>query len=212
MAGKYESILNVKLNDNFEAAVDEVLNSFGEYNPDDQIFVQPMLKGVKRSGVCFTRDPSNSAHYYVINFDDTSGKTDTVTGGGSVELKTILVSKTIKSSTKEKWVNNLVSLCRELKSMYSNPNLDIEFGFDIEDNLYLFQVPLILKAGEVITLEKQQTILRQIKNKVASLSKPFPYLAGKKSILGVMPDWNPAEIIGIRPRPLALVIIQRIYR
>ena len=63
---------------------------------------------------------------------------------------------------------------------------------------------MILKKEEEITLEKQQVVLRQIKNKVASLSKPFPHLAGKKSILGVMPDWNPAEIIGIRPRPLAL--------
>ena len=27
---------------------------------------------------------------------------------------------------------------------------------------------------------------------------------GKKTVYGVMPDWNPAEIVGIRPKPLAL--------
>ena len=47
-----------------------------EKNPGDLIFVQPMLEKVTRSGVCFTRDPSNASHYYLINFDDTSGKTD----------------------------------------------------------------------------------------------------------------------------------------
>ena len=205
MAGKYESILNVDIGVNLNDAVDEVFHSFGEFNGDDICFIQPMLPTVKRSGVCFTRDPSNSAHYYVINFDDTSGKTDTVTGGMAGDLKTLLVAKTINEPPKEQWVNSLINLCRELEKKYATQNLDIEFGFDEYENLYLFQVrPLILKTCEEISLEKQYTILRQIKNKVASLSKPFPYLAGKKSILGVMPDWNPAEIIGVRPRPFAL--------
>jgi phosphohistidine swiveling domain-containing protein len=39
--------------------------------------------------------------------------------------------------------------------------------------------------------------------KIKKILGPHPYLAGKHGILGVMPDWNPAEIIGIKPRPLA---------
>src|SRR5690606_26037594 len=31
-----------------------------------------------------------------------------------------------------------------------------------------------------------------------------PFLMGQRTVYGVMPDWNPAEIIGIRPKPLAL--------
>ena len=27
---------------------------------------------------------------------------------------------------------------------------------------------------------------------------------GKRTVWGIMPDWNPAEIIGVRPKPLAL--------
>ena len=27
---------------------------------------------------------------------------------------------------------------------------------------------------------------------------------GRRTVYGVMPDWNPAEIIGIRPKPLSL--------
>ena len=205
MAGKFESILNVSFSNNFESAVDEVINSFSPKSGGDQVFVQPMLKSVVRSGVCFTRDPSNSSHYYLVNFDDESGKTDTVTGGTEGNLKTLLVSKEIKSKIKEPWVEKLVNLCRELEGKYSNDSLDIEFGFNNEGELYLFQVrPLILKSNDQITIDKHKQIIRQIKNKVASLSKPFPYLAGKKSILGVMPDWNPAEIIGVRPRPFAL--------
>jgi hypothetical protein len=33
---------------------------------------------------------------------------------------------------------------------------------------------------------------------------PVPGLFGNRTILGIMPDWNPAEIIGVCPRPLAL--------
>ena len=205
MAGKFESILNVNFKQNFDVCVEEVISSFANKSDGDLVFVQPMLQGVERSGVCFTRDPSNSAHYYLINYDDSSGKTDTVTGGTSGELKTLLVAKTIKTSIKEKWVQDLIKLCKELEKIFCQESLDIEFGFDKKGQLYLFQVrPLILKKEEEISLDKQKIILRQIKNKVASLSKPFPHLAGKKSILGVMPDWNPAEIIGIRRGALAL--------
>ena len=37
-----------------------------------------------------------------------------------------------------------------------------------------------------------------------------PYLLGEKTILGVMPDWNPAEMIGIRPKPLALSLYREL--
>ncbi len=37
-----------------------------------------------------------------------------------------------------------------------------------------------------------------------------PYAYGKRTILGVMPDWNPAEIIGTRPKPLALSLYKEI--
>jgi phosphohistidine swiveling domain-containing protein len=39
---------------------------------------------------------------------------------------------------------------------------------------------------------------------VREAQRPHPFLCGRSTVFGVMPDWNPAEIIGIRPRPLAL--------
>ena len=40
--------------------------------------------------------------------------------------------------------------------------------------------------------------------------KPKPYLLGEKTIYGVMPDWNPAEILGTRPKPLALSLYREL--
>ena len=80
MAGKFESVLNVRGADAFQNAVDEVVCSYGEGSDEDQILVQPMLKDVKFCGVAFTLDPSTHGNYYVINYDKT-GSTSTVTSG-----------------------------------------------------------------------------------------------------------------------------------
>ena len=37
-----------------------------------------------------------------------------------------------------------------------------------------------------------------------------PFLMGKRTVYGVMPDWNPAEIVGIRPKPLALSLYREL--
>ncbi len=42
------------------------------------------------------------------------------------------------------------------------------------------------------------------------LSRPHPYLHGSRAIFGVMPDWNPAEIIGVRPGPLSLSLYREL--
>ena len=42
------------------------------------------------------------------------------------------------------------------------------------------------------------------------LSRPHPYLHGSRAIFGVMPDWNPAEIIGMRPWPLSLSLYREL--
>ena len=35
-------------------------------------------------------------------------------------------------------------------------------------------------------------------------------MLGKKTVFGVMPDWNPAEIIGIRPKTLSLSLYREL--
>jgi len=39
---------------------------------------------------------------------------------------------------------------------------------------------------------------------------PHPYCDGDYTIFGVMPDWNPAEMIGTKPRPLALSLYKEL--
>ena len=45
-----------------------------------------------------------------------------------------------------------------------------------------------------MTADEHQKLLSDIQGKFRSLSSSHPYLR-KKAVFGVMPDWNPAEII-----------------
>ena len=45
----------------------EVIASYGEAQPDDEVLVQPMLTDVVFSGVAFSHDPNTCAPYRVVN-------------------------------------------------------------------------------------------------------------------------------------------------
>lgn len=203
LAGHFASVKDVCGLEQIRHAVETVIASFGAHRNEDQVFIQPMLSGVSFSGVAFSRDPRNAGHYLVINYDATSGSTDSITSGRSNEVATIYVDKTAPPPAEHPFAG-LVSLLHELEALLKHDALDIEFAM-IGKELFLLQArPLVLREAAALDLKEHQHTLMGIRDKVRQLSQPHPYLHGSRSVFGVMPDWNPAEIIGIRPRPLAL--------
>src|SRR3989338_9701268 len=79
LAGHYASVINIKGISQLEEAVAIVADSLN--NRKDQILIQPYLRNVKLSGVAFSYDLNTHAPYYVINYDDKTTQTDTVTAG-----------------------------------------------------------------------------------------------------------------------------------
>ncbi len=208
-AGKYLSVKNVIGDRNINEAINQVISSFGLEFDHDQVFIQPMLKDIKISGVSFTKDPNNGSFYYITNYDDHSGKADTVTSGCGKNLK-IFYHVKYANDPVIKWKKKLIDLLRELELLLNNENLDIEFAFDKKMNLYLFQVRSLVIKNLTIDKEEHRKALEGIFSKTSQLLKPYPYLFGKKAIFGIMPDWNPAEIIGVRPKPLALSLYKEL--
>lgn len=209
-AGKFHSDLNVCFKD-IEKSIQKVFESYGaELKAEEQILIQPMLQDVYMSGVLFTKDPSTAAPYYIINYE-TQGDTEAVTSGkkGSV-LHTQIISKSTLFPENLNFAH-LIQLARELEHLYQTDALDIEFAITQTGQVYLFQVrPLVGEVKTPISSEQHSKILQQVSQKVEQQQKEHPYLYGKRTILGVMPDWNPAEIIGIRPKPLALSLYKEI--
>ena len=210
-AGKYESVLDVRGDAALATAVERVIASFEDSNDDDQVFIQPMLSSVLMAGVAFTRDPNGNGPYFVINYDDSSGRTDLVTSGASSELKTFCCVKNRPEAVPQPLVQ-IVALLAELESLLASDALDIEFAIDRHGELYLLQVrPLVVNTkAPTLNADEFDFAVAQIACKIDLLNRPHPYLHGSRSVFGVMPDWNPAEIIGLRPKTLALTLYQEL--
>jgi phosphohistidine swiveling domain-containing protein len=204
LAGRFLSVSAVQDELGLREAVRRVIESFGDRNDDDQVFVQPMLRDVTMSGVAFSVDPNNAAPYYVVNYDDSSGSTSTVTGGTTNELHTFYCYKSgPRPSTAP--LAGVIALLEELERLLHTNAIDVEFARDADGQLYLLQVrPLAVSAAPMPDAGAHRAAVEQIHAKVSAMMRPHPYLHGRRSVFGVMPDWNPAEIIGVRPRPLAL--------
>ena len=206
-AGKFLSIPDVQGEAAILRAVEQVADAMGD-GPDNQIFLQPYLAHVGLCGVAFTADPNTGGNYYILNYDQTTGSTSSVTDGTGAHLETFYHFKGSPVPPPPP-LDRVVALCRELEDLFQCPALDLEFAI-AEDVLYLLQVrPLVLRRP-LADLEEQSRCLEQIQAKLRASMRPHPDLCGRTAVYGVMPDWNPAEMIGIRPRPLALSLYKEI--
>ncbi len=210
-AGKYLSVPDVAGAVMLRPAIERVIESFGSAAGDDQVFVQPMLSDVTISGVAFTRDPNGGGPYLVINYDDTTGRTDTVTSGSGASLKTFYGAKNRRVGVPAP-LARIVHLLDELETVTGLEALDVEFAGTRDGKLYLLQVrPLVMpREAETVAREIHDAALGDIATKIELMRRPHPFLHGNRTVFGVMPDWNPAEIIGLRPRPLALSLYREL--
>ena len=201
-AGAFLSLGDVTV-DGFEDAVDRVVASYGEYDPRDQVLVQPMLQSVIRSGVAFTHDPNTCAPYRVVTWvegDDTS----LVTGG--------LGGRTWQQAARSRKrppdeIAGVIDLLEELLELFGGEPTDCEFA-----------VTRSSEGGEVLWLRRPDLscLLAPRRprgpdpapfddtGKDREGMRPHPFLIGRRTVYGVMPDWNPAEIVesDLAPRPV----------
>jgi len=200
-AGKYLSIPNVRGETEIADAIRRVIDSYDPCAPNDQVFVQPMIQDAVAAGVLFTKDPNTGGDYLVINYSEnddtaaiTSGKTNAVRMRYHVRGR----------PSAEPIVSRLSQLADELEACLAYRPMDIEFCFDAAGRLFLLQVrPLVVRNAIDIPLAHFEERLAAVADRVAAGMQPHPHLYGSRAIFGTMPDWNPAEIVGTRPRPLA---------
>lgn len=201
-AGKYSTILNVET-DNLLAAVEDVIASYDEKSALNEVLLQPMLNNIIRSGVAFTHDPSTNSPYRVINFSEGSDSTVVTSGAGGLVWQHAAGTRFPIDSR----VELIVPLMEELLAIFEHNPLDIEFAITMQNNveeLWLLQVRPLVLSPTIETTKDQTDRLSAIEKTLSENMGPHPFLFGKRTVYGIMPDWNPAEIIGIRPKPLSL--------
>lgn len=212
LAGVYDSVPDVFASERpaLIAAVEQVIASYAGSDSGlgrgHQILVQQMVQDVSMSGVIFTQDLTTGAPYYVINYDDKTGRTDTVTAGAVLSNRTLSIARHAVAELQSERFSVLLSVVQELEQITGHDALDIEFAVDKNYKVHLFQVRQISTQphwNRGITL-KVSDVIDRIKSYVVYQQQEIPGLYGSRSIFGTMPDWNPAEMIGTAPRPLAL--------
>ena len=208
-AGKYLSLLNVKNNkQKLTKSIDKVIQSYKKNNrklniKKDLIIVQQMINDSTLSGVLFNFDPINNLPYYVINYDDISGKTDTVTSGNSSFSNRILfILKNHTDMLKSKRFRVLLQAVKELEKNISLKKIDIEFVLDKNLKPFLLQarsLQIPYKKNRIFDYELANKCSNEIKNKIQYNNRKYKL----KSVYGHMPDWNPIELIGRNPKELS---------
>ena len=207
-AGKFSSFICDADEASFRKAVESVIASYGMASGDDEVLVQPALESVSMAGVAFTVEPNTGGHYIIINYDDETGSTSSITDGTSDGAKLFCYAKG-STTPDDRRLSSLIATLSYMEQLFQTEALDVEFAFD-EGTLYILQArPLVMKH-ELTDIDEQGKSLRRIAAKVAGENRKKPFLYGDRVIYSVMSDWNPAEMIGIHPHPLALSLYKEI--
>ncbi|OGT42933.1 MAG: hypothetical protein A3F42_06690 [Gammaproteobacteria bacterium RIFCSPHIGHO2_12_FULL_37_34] len=210
LAGCFTSVMRVRGEVELIRGIETVIASYGNYCPDHQVLIQPFLENINVSGVAFGRDPNTCGPYIIINYDDSSGLAESITSGTQAENKCFIWHRHSERFPGG-FIQKVILLLQELEEIFLTDLLDIEFAVTNDQHVYLFQVrPLILKEFLNFSSEEHALIIKRIADRITVSNKPHLYLYGARTVYGVMPDWNPAEIIGIRPRPLALSLYRNL--
>lgn len=217
-AGAFLSIPHIQPTDRaaVTVAIEEVFASYRrgsqKANLVDQVLVQKMISGISMSGVIFTQVLSTGAPYYVVNYDDETGSTDTVTSGTGSSNRTIYIHRDSYDKLQSERFSQLISAVLEIEEFTSDTCLDIEFAVDSNHHIHLFQVRRITAQPNW-----SRGLVLRINDALERLNKSLSHrlLLGAEdqktaTILGKMPDWNPAEIIGNAPRKLAFSLYRHV--
>ena len=204
-AGKYDSIILKKYSDSdIIKSINSIIKKFK--NSNDQIIIQNLIKNTKYAGVIFTRNINNLSPYYIINYDS-SGKTDVITSGKKDKtIKTLIVHKDKIKNTNQ--FKSVLKKIKKIETFFNNDFLDIEFAIR-KNSLIIFQCrPL---HNNNLQKEKNNDLDKNIlenfiniKKKFSKLQKTLPDIIGEYTLFSNMADWNPAEMIGVKPSNLSL--------
>src|SRR5439155_16653791 len=113
--------------DSLRSAINRVFESYGSAEDGNQVLVQEMLHDVTLSGVVMTRHHALGAPYYVINFDDTTARTDTVTGGGDVRSVILHRGATLRADLPTE-LSSVLAVVQNIEQLVGHDSLDIEFA------------------------------------------------------------------------------------
>jgi hypothetical protein len=211
-AGFFKSFLKVNPKNKYELEerINETINSYKKFkNYKNEIIIQEMVDDVIFSGVVTTVDITTGLPFFKINYS--RNKDTTIVTSGKKNTKVINYFKNKKFKTKNKIFNKLINIIQEIeKKINRKIPLEIEFAINKWKKIFILQVRPVQIKKKIISSKLIEKLFNKLTKKIIKLKIKNPSLLGKTTFFGTMPDWNPAEIIGIKPKPLALSLYQEL--
>jgi len=209
-AGQFRSILAVPAADEarLATAIDEVAASYPDDAGGHELLVQEFVTEPALSGVVATRVLGTGAPYRVASYTS-GGTTDTATGAGTAELRTAFMRRTANATDLDAAglddLAPVLSAVQEVERLLGYDRLDVEFAQTPDGLVHIFQVRPVVTPDAALPVEDTdvEAALTEARALFDRLQTPGPGVVGERAIFGAMPDWNPAEIVGLRPSRLA---------
>jgi choline kinase len=228
-AGGFTSVLGVRGRAAVEAAVDRVIESYRIVDlplSEQQVLVQPMVDGVALSGVVLTRTLDHGAPWRTIEYS-VGSDTETVTSGAAGDVRTVIARRDADvtevllreraviaqlADDELRALGALLVAVEEVERLLGYDALDIEFAIDAAGEVHLLQVrPLVAAVAGPSDDAAFVAASGRAHREWSEASVPPTHLPGApRPMYGVMPDWNPAEIIGTAPGRLAVDLYRRL--
>jgi hypothetical protein len=204
-AGKYLTVSDIDSKNikELDHAINTVFNSYNQKKNNEFVLIQEYIKNAESVGVIFTGDPRNGSPFRTINFNN-SNSTNLITSGKSNGKIICYFKNTLKKKLYIK-VNKIEKIIQKVEKKFPDIFLDIEFLI-YKKEIFILQVrKLRASINKKINFKKT---LHDLEKKISKLTNEKSDLLGKERFFSTMTDWNPAEIIGLKPMPLALSLYQ----
>lgn len=230
-AGGFTSVLGVRAGAPLVAAVGRVIAAYREAGIDadpQQVLVQPLVEDVVASGVALTRTLDTGAPWLVVEYS-VSADTEAVTSGASGDLRTLIVRRASTGAPVDLHgptldgrpraaqqeldrMRPVLAALSEVEELLGHDALDVEFAVDAAGIVHLLQVrPAVTATGAPRQDGRYAAAVEEAKRAWEAHAQAPEHLPGNaRLVLGVMPDWNPAEILGTAPARLATDLYRRL--
>ncbi len=218
MAGEFDGLSNVRNSSkNINEGIKKLLNqyklkskSLKTLHKSEILFQDHVLNSVL-SGVLTNFCIKDGTEYYVINYDDTSSLTNTVTSGNKSGGRVINIFKKNYSGLRSTKFKKIIESVKEIEKKIGNKALDIEFAITADNKVNILQIRP-LSTSKNWKLIKKNIFFRNLKfnqKKLINYNKKNKYF-GDLIVFGLMPDWNPVEMIGYQPSLLSYSIYEKL--
>lgn len=207
-SGVNDSITNVDSGNrqNLFAAIEQVQSSYASGSQRHQILVQPMLQGVRWVSVVSTMDRDSAAPYYTFVYSEAPEHTEVITSGSGRALRQYVRHRDCTRRCPSPELEIALEAVQEVEALFQVP-LELELAIGGDGRMYLFQARPVIDCsrGQAAPAEELSDALSVLHGQLPATSRP------DADIFGVMPDWNPAELIGTRPAALAFSTYRRLF-